>query len=135
MEQQVKAVAILNIIWGGLGVLGALFVLVFFGGMAGLVSADHDTDAATGAIALGAIGAVAFIVITLVSVPTLIGGIGLLKYREWARILTIVMSALHLLSIPLGTALGVYGIWVLTKDETRALFKTKTLSDSMAPAR
>jgi hypothetical protein len=134
MEQQVKAVAILNIIWGGMGVLGGLLLLLFFGGMARLNSGGHYPDAAAG-IALGAVGVFAFIVITLVSVPTLIGGIGLLKYREWARILTIVMSALNLLQIPLGTALGVYGIWVLTKDETRALFKSKTLSGSMAPAR
>jgi hypothetical protein len=103
--------------------------------MAGLASADQDPDAAAGVIALGAIGAFAFIVITLVSVPTLIGGIGLLKYREWARTLTIVMSAINLLSIPLGTALGIYGIWALTKDETRALFRAKTFSRSMAPVR
>jgi hypothetical protein len=122
MEQHVKVVGILNIVWGGLGILGGLFVLLFFGGMAALVSADQDPDAAAGVIAMGAVGAFVFVIITIVSVPTLVAGIGLLKYRNWARTLTIVMSAIHLLSIPLGTALGIYGIWTLTKDETRALF-------------
>jgi hypothetical protein len=34
----------------------------------------------------------------------------------------IVISALDLLSVPLGTALGIYGIWALTRPETEALF-------------
>jgi hypothetical protein len=34
----------------------------------------------------------------------------------------IVISALDLLSVPIGTVLGIYGIWVLTRTETEALF-------------
>ena len=63
--------------------------------------------------------------IALISVPTVIGGIGLLKFREWARILLIVMSALNLINIPFGTALGIYGLWTLLNDGTRVLFKNK----------
>ena len=33
----------------------------------------------------------------------------------------IVISVLDLLNIPFGTALGIYGLWVLTKPETEAL--------------
>jgi len=36
--------------------------------------------------------------------------------------LTIVVSALHLFSIPFGTALGIYGLWVMLSDETIGLF-------------
>ena len=125
MEQHVKIVAILNIVLGGLGVLAALFVLVFFGGLAGVVHSDPSPDSAVGAAALGTIGVVACFAIAAFSVPAVIGGIGLLKFREWSRILVIVMSAIHLINIPFGTALGIYGLWVLTKDDTRALFKGK----------
>jgi hypothetical protein len=127
MEQHVKTVAILNIVYAGLCILIGLGILLFFGGLAGVVIHDHDPDAATGAAALGAVGGFVFVIIAVFSLPELIGGIGLLKYKEWARILTIVMSALNLLSIPFGTALGIYGIWALTKDETRSLFKTQTV--------
>jgi hypothetical protein len=135
MEQHVKIFAILNIVIGALGVLVALFVLLFFGGLAGLVGADHDPDGPVGAVALGMVGGIAFFAISIFSVPSIIAGVGMLKLREWSRVLGMVMSALHLLNIPLGTALGIYGFWVLTKDETRALFKTKGGSMPVAMAR
>jgi hypothetical protein len=125
MEQHVKVVAILNIVCGGLGLLLALVVLLFFGGMAGVVHSDPSPDSDVGVAALGAIGVVGFVAIAVISVPSVIGGIGLLKFREWARILVIVMSALNLINIPFGTALGVYGLWTLLNDGTRVLFKNK----------
>jgi hypothetical protein len=41
------------------------------------------------------------------------------------------MSALELFSIPFGTALGIYGFWVLLKPETEQLFNQPALP--MAP--
>ena len=35
------------------------------------------------------------------------GGIYLLKYRPWARILLLVLGFLNLIEIPFGTALGI----------------------------
>ena len=125
MEQHVKVVAILNIVCGGLGVLLALVVLLFFSGMAGVVHSDPSPDSDVGVAALGVIGVVGFVAIAFISVPSVIGGIGLLKYREWARILLIVMSALNLINVPFGTALGIYGLWTLLNDGTRVLFKNK----------
>jgi hypothetical protein len=130
MEQHVKAVAILNIVLGGLGVLIAVFVLLFFGGLAALEEGDAE-----GAAILGIIGVVGSAMVALLSVPQVIAGIGLLRYREWARVLGMVVSALNLLSLPLGTALGVYGLWVLTKDETSLLFKQKSVGMPVAMAR
>jgi predicted nucleic acid-binding Zn ribbon protein len=43
----------------------------------------------------------------------LAAGIGLLQRASWARVLTLVMGFLSLVSIPFGTALGIYTIWVL----------------------
>jgi uncharacterized SAM-binding protein YcdF (DUF218 family) len=62
------------------------------------------------------------------SAPGLIAGIGLLTFKPWASTLTIIVSALHLLNIPFGTALGIYGLWILLKDETKALIKAKNAS-------
>jgi hypothetical protein len=49
----------------------------------------------------------------------------LLKSREWARIWTIVASVMHLINIPFGTVLAVYGLWVMFKDETVNLSKAR----------
>jgi len=52
-------------------------------------------------------------------------GWGLLQREHWARILTIVLGFIALIHIPLGTALGIYTIWVLlgpgADDEYRAM--------------
>lgn len=43
----------------------------------------------------------------------LAAGIGLLQRSPWARVLTLVVAFTSILSLPLGTALGIYTIWVL----------------------
>jgi hypothetical protein len=135
MEQHVKIVAILNIVAGSLGILIALGVLLLFGGLAGLAGADNDSEGPIGAAVLAMVGGVAFFAIALPSVPSIIAGVGLLKFREWARVLGMVASVLHLFNIPIGTALGVYGLWVLSKDETRDLLKAKSGEMPVAMAR
>ena len=40
-------------------------------------------------------------------------GWGLLQREHWARILTIILGFLALIHVPLGTALGIYTLWVL----------------------
>jgi len=49
----------------------------------------------------------------------------LLQRENWARIFALVMGFIALLNVPLGTALGVYTLWVLlpsqSDDEYQAL--------------
>ena len=61
-------------------------------------------------------------VIILFSLLGIIGAIGVLKRKEWGRILLLVISFFHLIRVPLGTILGVYSIWVLLNKETIRLF-------------
>lgn len=62
---------------------------------------------------LGAIGSL-LLVLTLLSAAV---GIGLLIAESWARVLAIVIAILNLISIPFGTALGIYTLWVLLPDQ------------------
>jgi hypothetical protein len=54
-----------------------------------------------------------------------LAGWGLLQKEEWARIVALVVGFISLLSVPLGTALGIYTLWVLlpsqSDDEYKAL--------------
>jgi hypothetical protein len=43
----------------------------------------------------------------------IIAGWGLLDRQSWARLLAIILGFLSLLHFPLGTALGIYTLWVL----------------------
>jgi len=123
MEQHVKAVAILNICLGGLGVLGAIVVFAIFGGVAGFVSyANLDPKAEFVVPLIGLIGGIVSLFVAFLSLPGIIAGVGLLYFQNWARIMMIVLSALNLFHIPFGTALGIYGLWTLLSKETEALF-------------
>jgi hypothetical protein len=128
VAQHVKILGILHIVFGSLCVLGGLICLAVMGGIAGIVRAsDQSQDAAMAVPILAAIGAFVCILCLVVGLPGLIGGIGLLQYRPWARITVIVISALDLIHIPLGTALGIYGFWVLLNPETEAMFNRASM--------
>jgi len=127
MEQHVKILGLLHVILSGMGVLGAIAIFLVFGGVAGMLGLSQQSADAVAAIPiLGGIGGIIAVVILIFSVPGLIGGIGLLNLSPWSRIWMIVISALDLISIPFGTALGIYGLWTLTKPETEALFARHT---------
>lgn len=122
MAQHVKVLGILHIIFGALGVFGALVVLLIFGGVSALVAADHSADSITAIPILGFIGVFVFILVLALSLPALIIGVGLVQHRSWARMGGIILSAFDLLGFPFHTALGIYGLWVLLNRETEQMF-------------
>jgi len=123
MAQHVKILGILHIVFGALGVFAAIVILMIFGGLSAFVGlSDHTPEGFPAVPILGAIGAFVFVLIMVLSLPGLIIGIGLVQFRPWARMAGIILSALDLLSVPLGTALGVYGFWVLLNRETEQMF-------------
>ncbi len=125
MESHVRLLGVLNIVVGILGVLIALGCLLFFGGIAGLVgmTAASDPDAAAAIPILGGVGGILFIIVLLFSVPGIVVGWGLYTFQSWARIVGIVFCALSLPGVPIGTAIGVYGLWVLLNPETEQFFR------------
>lgn len=48
-------------------------------------------------------------------IPSLLGGIGLLRGRAWGRIVILMLSGLMMLIFPIGTALGGFGLWALLR--------------------
>jgi hypothetical protein len=57
----------------------------------------------------------------------LIAGWGLLQRQDWARTVALVVGFVALLNVPIGTALGIYTLWVLlpaqSDEEYKALAK------------
>jgi hypothetical protein len=126
MQQHVKILAVLHIVFGSIGLAVALGCLAFFGVIAGMVQSTVESngtpDAQLAGPIVGIVGVVIVVVLVVFSLPGIITGIGMLHYREWARILGIVLAAISLPGVPFGTALGVYGLWVLLNAETVRLF-------------
>ena len=48
---------------------------------------------------------------------------GLLQHEDWARIVALVMGFVALLSVPIGTALGIYTLWVLLPSQSEQEYK------------
>lgn len=71
---------------------------------------------------LSVIAVVVAAIILVLSIPGIVAGYGLLRYQNWARILTMVLAVVDLFNIPVGTAVGIYSLWVLTQSETERLF-------------
>jgi hypothetical protein len=116
MQTHVKVLGWLYIVLGVLGLLLAFVVFVaVFGG--GLISGDEQAIAITALVAT-IVGGILF----LVSAPGIIAGLGLLGYRNWARILALILGIINLPGFPVGTVLGAYTLYVLLQDETSTLF-------------
>lgn len=119
MERHINVVAALQIGYSILeliiGIL--LFTLLHFVG--------DFVDEQEAEFVLSIVANVLIVLFVILSIPGIIAGMGLLKRKEWARILTLVLSVLHLLSFPLGTAVGVYSIWALVQPENVEAFKNE----------
>lgn len=122
MQTHVKVLGWLFIVFSAFYVLLAFGSSMILGMLAAFVGAQGGEDAAIGAGVLGFTGAAAFIFWLCLGIPGLLAGYGLLTLKPWARILAIILSAIRLISFPFGTALGVYGLWVLFNKETEAMF-------------
>lgn len=99
--------------------LGIVVVIALSGVMMGFGILNDNVEG-LGIIAL--IGSIFLMFMTVMIIPGIIAGIFLRKFKNWARILTLVLAFLYLFDFPLGTILGVYALWVLLKDETAPLF-------------
>ncbi len=53
------------------------------------------------------------------SLAAIVGGIGLLNYSPWARIILIILGIFSLLNFPFGTLLGAYTLWVLLAQNNK----------------
>ena len=71
---------------------------------------------------IGLTGTMLTAFLLVVSLPGLIAGFGLLAYKPWARILAIVIAAINLINIPIGTILGIYALWALLHKDSERLF-------------
>lgn len=52
-----------------------------------------------------------------------VAGWGLLEYQPWGRMFTLVLGFLALLLPPVGTALGVYTLWVLLPEQSEQEYR------------
>ena len=118
MKQHVSFVGALHIGFGLLGLAGAL--AIFFGSQFLFELVEHEPIAQK---VLSFVGNSVALILVFFSSLGIIGGAGLFSFRPWARILVMIVSALNCLNVPIGTAKGIYSLWVLMQPESIELFE------------
>lgn len=116
MEKHINVVAALQI---GLSIFNLLIAFLIF---TVLKLVGGFVDEPNGGMILSIIADVLAIVFIIISVPGILAGMGLYKRKEWARILTLILSVIEIFSFPFGTAIGIYSIWALIQPETVSAF-------------
>ena len=118
MRPHLHLLVILQLVWGAIGVLlGVAMLLLAIGAIAIGVSSADDRMAS-------GITAGAFVVF---AVALLAGGginawagLSLKRHEPRGRMAVLGLAVLNLFVLPFGTALGIYAFWVLLHNETRA---------------
>jgi hypothetical protein len=117
-----KHVAVVGAIQIGFAILGLILAVVIFFIMRFAMGQTGDQ---TGEMVLGFLSVSLPILFGFLATLGLVGGIGLLAYKPWARYIVMVVAAIGCLNIPIGTLKGVYTLWVLLQDDTIKLFGNK----------
>lgn len=105
METHVRLVGGLHIAFGALIAL-ALTALATLGWLAAEEQGGLTLPA-------GVTAAMIATALAMLAALHLAAGVGLMRFRSWARSLVFVLSFIALLNAPLGTAVGGYSLWVL----------------------
>ncbi len=123
MDSHKRILGILYIISGSFQMVILAFVAVFLSTLFPFIAKEVDPNAVWIMEIIGwLIPGIFWVIILLFSIPSIVGGIAILQHKSWALTLLLVMGCFKLFSFPIGTALGVYTIWVYTEEN-----KTKSV--------
>lgn len=128
MQTHVKVVAILYMVMGALNLFAAFLFGLGIGIAEVALGMSGDPDAEMAMPIVGIAGTALVVFLLCLSIPPIIVGIGLSRHREWARIAGIIIAALLIFHFPIGTAVGIYGLWVLLNNETARLMGEENLT-------
>ena len=126
METHVRNVGWILFYMGiGMGVI-ALAILIANGGFSGIMLTNDPfykrKDIAS--IPLTRLLAVVYVTYSLVmAVPLAVVGRAIVKLRPWARTTGMLLASVNMLFFPLGTAAGLYAVWVLNDEASDFLFE------------
>jgi len=96
-----------------------------------MASGEPGAEEAAGI--MGLVGGFVFVLTLILCLPSILAGWGLLKRKPWARIVAIILGVLSLPGIPLGTAIGIYTLWVMLNKDTMPLFGGTAVATAGGP--
>ncbi|MFH1234029.1 MAG: hypothetical protein V1493_00235 [Candidatus Diapherotrites archaeon] len=119
----VTIVAALYLVQGIFALLAGLAIILLGSAFASMIpgmtltGTNGQVDAAAAGGIFGAIIGVIGIIVLVLAILSLLVGWFLLKGKNWARWVAIVLGVLSLLNIPIGTLIGIVTIYFLLIDK------------------
>jgi hypothetical protein len=104
---------ILGVFYLVFGLLGAVVAVLLFNVKTGRLMLPAKLSMFANAYGYASVLALLF---ALESLPAIVTGIALLLRKSWARFSALVLAFFSLFIVPLGTALGIYTIWVIVNN-------------------
>lgn len=119
LELHVPLLGWINIVSSSIYLLLGVCGFLFFTGI-GLIPAAEGNP--VGLYILGILGTLGLLFFGVLALPGLLAGYGLLKRQRWGQILGMVIGVLDLISFPVGTAIGIYTLFVLLQNSATDYF-------------
>ncbi len=113
LSEHVRFLGILTVVLGAVAAIGWVFLLV----AAGFIWFPATDPAAMVDEAFW--GLVAVVLLALLAGSAIAAGAGLLSRQAWVRPYALGVATASLVLFPFGTAYGIYGLWVLTREGVR----------------
>jgi hypothetical protein len=120
---QVDFLGVLFIAWGLLTTVIGLSTLALGVGAAALIASSERPASFAAGFTAAAFTSLAIIAI-LWGLAHVAVGLPLRRRRHWSRLGAMVLGSIDLILLPYGTALGVYALWVLIRQDAKRLFET-----------
>lgn len=120
MRSHLRLLGILQVTWGAIGLLlGTATLLLALGALAiGMMNTGDPVAAGVTALTFGIFAAA----LLIGGAANAWAGRSLRREEPAARTAVLWLSVPNLFVLPFGTALGVYALWVLLHNESRAVF-------------
>ena len=99
----------------GFGVLELLLIAIGYAVFTNIIA--HEIHGHDERMVTNLIFTLVTIYLVVISIPSIIVGIGLLMNQRWALVLALILGCISLVFFPIGTAIGVYAIVVFVMDQ------------------
>ena len=122
-EEHLRLLAILYYVWGGLTAVFSclgIFYVIFGGVIAAIAAHEPNGPPVAVGVVFAVIGILMVVVIGTIAALTIWTGRNLQQRKRYT--LCIVMACISCLSVPFGTALGVFTLIVLMRPSVKQVF-------------
>jgi hypothetical protein len=118
LDDHKKILGVLYVVTGLFSIMIMLILQGIFTTVYAFVFDEMDSEGqAIFQLVMSLMRYVQILAIALYAVPSVLAGLGLLMRQSWAMILALIVAALKLFSFPVGTAIGIYAIWIYAEEQ------------------